>query len=58
MSGRDALEFLIVGARAVEVGTANLVDPESAVRIIGEIGDFCREKGIGRVEDIVGTFQI
>jgi dihydroorotate dehydrogenase (NAD+) catalytic subunit len=58
MSGRDAVEFLIVGARAVEVGTANLVDPESAVRIIGEIGDFCREKGIAGVKDIVGTLKI
>jgi dihydroorotate dehydrogenase (NAD+) catalytic subunit len=58
MSGRDALEFLIVGAKAVEVGTANLVDPEATIRIIQEIEDYCREKKIMKVEDIVGTLKI
>jgi dihydroorotate dehydrogenase (NAD+) catalytic subunit len=55
MTGRDALEFLMVGARAVEVGTANLVDPGASVRIIEEIDAFCREKNIPRVEEVVGT---
>lgn len=58
MSGRDALEFLVVGARAVEVGTANLVDPDATIRILKEIEDYCKEKGIVRVEDIVGTIKI
>jgi dihydroorotate dehydrogenase (NAD+) catalytic subunit len=57
MSGRDALEFLVVGAKAVEVGTANLVDPGAAVRIIEEIRDFCREKEVLRVEDLIGTLR-
>lgn len=58
MTGKDALEFLIVGARAVEVGTANLIDPEAAVRIIREIEDWCREKEIAKIKDIVGTLEI
>lgn len=57
MTGRDAVEFLIVGARAVEVGTANLVDPEASVRISHEIETWCREKKIARVEDIIGTLR-
>jgi dihydroorotate dehydrogenase (NAD+) catalytic subunit len=57
MTGRDALEFLIVGARAVEVGTANLVNPGASVRIIGEIGEFCREKKIKRIHDVIGTLK-
>jgi dihydroorotate dehydrogenase (NAD+) catalytic subunit len=57
MTGRDALEFLIVGARAVEVGTASLVDPEATVRIIREIEDWCSQKQIQRIEDIVGTLK-
>ncbi|MFZ2055166.1 MAG: dihydroorotate dehydrogenase [Candidatus Aminicenantales bacterium] len=57
MTGRDALEFLIVGARAVEVGTANFVDPGASVRIVREIQDYCREKRIFRVEDIIGTLR-
>jgi dihydroorotate dehydrogenase (NAD+) catalytic subunit len=57
MSGQDALEFLIVGARAVEVGTANLVDPGASVRIVKEVQDYCREKSVSRVEDIIGTLM-
>ena len=55
MNGKDALEFLIVGARAVEVGTANFVDPGAAARIVKEIQDYCLEKKISKVEDIIGT---
>lgn len=57
MTGRDALEFLVVGARAVEVGTANFVDPGACPRIIREIQGYCREKGIARVSDIIGTLR-
>jgi dihydroorotate dehydrogenase (NAD+) catalytic subunit len=58
MNGKDALEFLIAGARAVEVGTANFIDPGAAVRIIKEIRDYCLEKEISRVEDFIGTLII
>jgi len=57
MTGRDAVEFLIVGASAVEVGTANLVDPDATVRIIGEIEDYCRANKIKKVEEVIGTLQ-
>jgi dihydroorotate dehydrogenase (NAD+) catalytic subunit len=57
MTGADALEFLIAGASAVEVGTANFVEPDAAVRIVGEIEAWCEAHGIGRVRDIVGTVK-
>lgn len=57
MSGKDALEFLIVGAKAVEVGTANFVDPKITVKIIEELEDYCQKKGIERIEDIIGTIE-
>jgi dihydroorotate dehydrogenase (NAD+) catalytic subunit len=57
MTGRDALEFLIVGARAVEVGTANLIDPAASLRIVKEIQSYCREKGIDKVRDIIATLR-
>ena len=57
MSGNDALEFLMAGAAAVEVGTANFVDPLAAVGIIGDIEDWCRKHGISRIHDIVGTLR-
>lgn len=57
-SGADVLEFMIAGARAVQVGTANLVNPDACLRILGEVEDFCRKKGIERLEDIIGTVKI
>jgi dihydroorotate dehydrogenase (NAD+) catalytic subunit len=58
MTGADALEFLIAGAAAVEVGTANFVDPDAAVRIVAEIGRWCDAHGIARVRDVVGTVRV
>ncbi len=58
MTGADALEFLIAGAKAVEVGTASFVDPDAPVRIIREIEEFCERHGVSRVEDVVGTLEI
>jgi dihydroorotate dehydrogenase (NAD+) catalytic subunit len=58
MTAGDVLEFLIAGARAVEVGTANFVDPRAAVYIVGELERFCEEKGIARLADIIGTLRL
>lgn len=57
MTGADALEFLIAGARAVEVGTASFIDPAAVVRIVGEIAAFCDRRGVPRVSDLVGTLR-
>jgi dihydroorotate dehydrogenase (NAD+) catalytic subunit len=57
MRAEDALEFLIVGARAVQVGTANFVDPDAMAQIISGLEGFCREEGIARIEDLIGTLE-
>lgn len=54
MSGRDALEFLMAGATAVEVGTANFIDPAASVRILTEIEEFCDRKNISDIREIIG----
>jgi dihydroorotate dehydrogenase (NAD+) catalytic subunit len=56
-TGRDALEFMLVGARAIQVGTASFIDPGAAARIVREIESECAARGIGRVSDIVGTLE-
>jgi dihydroorotate dehydrogenase (NAD+) catalytic subunit len=53
-SGQDVTEFLLAGASAVQVGTANFSDPAAATRIISELQDFCRQEGIRRVADLIG----
>lgn len=58
MCGSDALEYMIAGAKAVEVGTANFVDPEATLKIISQIEEHCRNKGISKIEDIIGTLKI
>jgi len=56
-TGRDALEFLITGARAVEVGTAGFADPRATVRILEDLRGFCRSRGIERLETVIGTLR-
>jgi dihydroorotate dehydrogenase (NAD+) catalytic subunit len=57
MTGEDALEYLLVGARAIQVGTANLYDPDAGRRIVREIGRFLAEAGIDDVNHFVGTLE-
>jgi dihydroorotate dehydrogenase (NAD+) catalytic subunit len=57
MTGADALEFLVAGAAAVEVGTASFVDPDAAVRIADEIERWCGAHGVAAVRDVVGTLE-
>ena len=54
----DALEFLIVGAKAVQVGTANFVDPNAMATIINDLENFCREEGIADINDLIGTLEL
>jgi dihydroorotate dehydrogenase (NAD+) catalytic subunit len=57
MDHRDALEFLMAGARAVQVGTANFVDPKATLQIIEGLASFCLDHGITRIEDVIGTLN-
>jgi dihydroorotate dehydrogenase (NAD+) catalytic subunit len=54
----DALEFLIVGARAVQVGTANFVDPGVMPGIVAGLDRYCREQGVGDINEIIGSLRI
>ena len=55
MNGRDALEFILAGASAIEVGTANFIDPAVTVKIVDYINDFCERHGVTDINDIVGA---
>jgi dihydroorotate dehydrogenase (NAD+) catalytic subunit len=52
---RDALEFMIAGAAAVQVGTANFVDPFIWPKLLDGIRDYMRRHEIGRIADLIGT---
>ncbi|MEN2985102.1 MAG: dihydroorotate dehydrogenase [Thermodesulfovibrionaceae bacterium] len=53
----DALQFLIVGAKAVAVGTANFINPYATVEIIEGIERFLIEEGINNINDIIGSIN-
>jgi dihydroorotate dehydrogenase (NAD+) catalytic subunit len=56
-SPQDALEFLIAGASAVQIGTWNFVNPGITMDVIDGIGSFMKDRGLARLSDLVGTFQ-
>ncbi len=57
VSGEDALEYLMVGVRAVQIGTASLYDPGAALRILREIKEFLAEEGISDVNEFVNSLR-
>jgi len=56
-SARDALEFLIAGATAVQVGTANFVDPFIWAKLLDGIREYLERHEIPRVSDLTGTLD-
>lgn len=58
MTAEDAIEFMLVGASAVQVGTANFIDPEATVKIIEGIDDYLRKNGVKRVSELSGSLRI
>ena len=57
-TARDALEFLVAGASAVQIGTANFYNPTAAVEVIEGLEDHCRRQGIRDINEIVGTLKV
>lgn len=56
-SGRDAIELMMAGASAIQVGAAIFTDPYAPVKIIDEMNDFLDSKNISSVRDIIGTVK-
>jgi dihydroorotate dehydrogenase (NAD+) catalytic subunit len=57
LKAEDALEFLIAGAAAVQIGTANFVNPHATIDIIDGIQMYLAQRNIARVTDIIGTLE-
>ena len=52
------LEYILVGAHAVQVGTASFSDPAAAFRIVDELPGLCRRLGIERLDDLRGALKV
>ena len=57
MDARDALEFILAGASAVQVGTANFVNPDAAVKVARGIESYLVEKGIASFNELIGALE-
>jgi dihydroorotate dehydrogenase (NAD+) catalytic subunit len=53
----DALEFILAGASAVQIGTANFVHPDAATKLVLGLETWCSDYGVGSIRDVVGTLQ-
>jgi len=54
----DALEFIIAGACAVQVGTANFYDPSASMKIVDGLADYCQRNGLASINDLVGSVVV
>ena len=57
-SATDAIEFLLAGASAVEVGTYNFVDPAVTTQIVDGIEDYMLRHGITDIQDLIGALDV
>lgn len=56
-NAKDALEFLVCGATAVQIGTANFVHPGTAQQVVQGMAEWCAERDIAAISDLVGTLK-
>jgi len=57
-SAEDALEFMLAGATAVQIGTANFVNPRASEDVVDGIGAYVRQEGLGSIREMIGALQI
>lgn len=57
MTAQDALEFLMVGAKAVQIGTANFINPHATLEVIGGIKNYLAANQIKDINEIISSFQ-
>jgi dihydroorotate dehydrogenase (NAD+) catalytic subunit len=58
MTWQDALEFMIAGASAIQVGTANFVNPRAALDVVEGLEGYCRDHGVSAVTRLTGTLDL
>lgn len=58
MTAEDALEFMVAGAKAVQIGTANFINPRATMEIIDGMRRYLQENKIKSIKDIVGSLRV
>ena len=55
---KDAVEFMLAGATAIQIGTYNFVDPTVSIKVIDGINDYCDRHGFRSVKEIIGALEV
>ncbi len=58
MNAEDAIEFILAGASAIQIGTANLINPKTGMEVIQGIKKYLIQNKINRIQKLIGTFKI
>ena len=58
MNWKDAVEFLLAGASAIQIGTANFIDPAVTVKVAADINDYLDRHGFASVKEIIGALEV
>ena len=58
MDWKDAVEFMLAGATAIQIGTANFIDPAVTVKVSEGINDYLERHGYTSVKDIIGALEV
>lgn len=57
MKAEDAIEFILAGASAIQIGTANLINPNTGIEVINGIKKYLLQNGVNRVRELIGLFK-
>jgi len=56
MNWKDVVEFMIVGASAIQIGTLNFIDPTASEKMVSDLENYCIENNIQKISDLTGSF--
>ena len=58
MNATDAIEFFLAGATAIEIGTANFIDPETTVKVVDGINEYLDRHNFKSITEIIGQLEV
>ena len=58
MNAEDAVEFMLAGASAIQVGTANFIDPRASVKIVQGLYQYCKDNSISHIQELRGALEV
>lgn len=58
MNATDAIEFLLAGATAIQIGTANFIDPAVSIKVLDGIQDYLKRHGMNTVQELIGALEL